>query len=371
MTRNGKMPDTIFLAIAGVLVCTGAFIFMSASFGLLARAGAGWGSVLFSQFALGLGGGLVVALVTYFLPLRFLRRYAFYFFVLSLLGTLLVFIPGLGLKAGGAARWVLLGGISFQPSEILKITLVLFLSTWFAGLGKDVQSVRYGLLPFVGILAIVGAILVAQPDNGTFMVIFVTAIAMFLAAGGRLAHLGYMALGGVVLVGVLAIARPYVRARIETFINPAADPLGGSYQIRQSLLAIGSGEATGRGFGQSIQKFQNLPEPIGDSIFAVLGEEFGFLGTLFVLSLFIALGLRGLRIATLAPDRFSRLLVTGLVIMIVAQAFLNMGAMIGLVPLTGIPLPFISHGGTALMFMLVAASLVLSASRYHSQIKPA
>ncbi|HEY4483204.1 MAG TPA: putative peptidoglycan glycosyltransferase FtsW [Candidatus Paceibacterota bacterium] len=365
------MPDTVFLSIVALLICSGVFIFMSASFGLLARAGAGWGNVLFSQFALGLGGGLVAALVAYFIPLRLLRRYAFYIFILALIATLFVFIPGLGLKAGGAARWVIVAGISFQPSEMLKIALVLFLATWFASLGKDVQSVRYGLLPFIGILAITGAVIVAQPDNGTFMVMFATAIAMFLAAGGKLLHLGYMVLGAIALIGVLALTRPYVMDRIETFINPSADPLGGSYQIRQSLLAIGSGQATGKGFGQSIQKFQYLPEPIGDSIFAVLGEEFGFLGTLFVLCLFIALGLRGLRIATRAPDRFSRLLITGLVIMIMAQAFLNMGAMIGLVPLTGIPLPFISHGGTALMFMLVAAALVLSASRYHSNIKPA
>ncbi|HEY4518411.1 MAG TPA: putative peptidoglycan glycosyltransferase FtsW [Candidatus Paceibacterota bacterium] len=371
MTHSGKMPDTIFLAITALIVCSGVFIFMSASFGLLARAGAGWGSVLFSQFALGLGGGLAVALVAYFVPLQFLRRYAFYLFILAILATLLVFVPGLGLKAGGAARWVLIGNFSFQPSEILKITLVLFLATWFASLGKDIQSARYGLLPFVGILAITGVVIVSQPDNGTFMVMFATAVAMFLAAGGRFLHLAYMGLGAVVLVGVLALTRPYVMDRIETFINPAADPLGGSYQIRQSLLAIGSGQATGKGFGQSTQKFQYLPEPIGDSIFAVLGEEFGFLGTLFVLALFIALGLRGLHIATRAPDRFSRLLVTGLVIMISAQAFLNMGAMMGLVPLTGIPLPFISHGGTALMFMLVASALVLSASRYHSSIKPA
>src|SRR3989344_44964 len=363
---RSSLPDTMLLVLVGILVVAGIFVFMSASFGLLLREGREWGSVLFSQFVLGLGGGLVLGFVAYKIPLVLLRKFSVHLFILASIMCLLVFVPGVGFSAGGAARWIHLGGVSIQPSEFLKLALGILLAAWAAARGEEIRSVRYGLLPFLAITTIAGGLLIAEPDTGTFVVLFATACSIFLVAGGRIKHLFYLGLGALVLIGGLALARPYVRARIATFLDPSSDPLGSSYQIRQSLLAIGSGQTTGRGFGQSIQKFQYLPEPIGDSIFAVVGEEFGFMGTFTFVLLFLFLCLRGMIVSLRAPTKFHRLLGVGIVILIVIQAYLHIGAMVGILPLTGVPLPLISHGGTALMFALISLALLLQISRYRT-----
>lgn len=356
-------PDSIFLGIFVCLIIGGTFIFTSASFGLLVEEGV-WGNILFSQLAMGLGGGLLLGTAIMLCPLSYFRRYAFYLMLVALIINLLVFVPGIGFSAGGAARWIHVLGTSFQPSELLKLVLVVFLASWMARAKGDLESARFGLGPFLLTMTIIGGIILSQPDTGTFLIMLGTGFVMFFVAGGKLSHMGLMILCGVILLVVLMLTRPYVRSRIEVFLDPSQDPLGESYQIRQSLLAIGSGQALGRGFGQSMQKFQYLPEPIGDSIFAVIGEEFGYMGTSLVTLLFVAFCLRGLRIALLAKNSFYRLLVTGIVIMTAIQAFMHIGANIGLLPLTGIPLPFISHGGTALMFSIAGAAIVLNISRF-------
>ena len=172
---------------------------------------------------------------------------------------------------------------------------------------------------------------------------------------------------GIVLVVILAFSRPYIMDRLTTFLDPSIDPQGKSYQVRQSLIAIGSGSVSGRGFGQSIQKFEYLPEPIGDSIFAIYAEEFGFVGGVLLVALFAAFAFRGYKIATVAPDLFGMLVVVGFVTLIVAQAFLNMAAMLALAPISGLPLPFISHGGTALLATLASVGIVLNVSKYRKQ----
>lgn len=357
------MPDSVLLALIATLVVIGTFVFMSASFGLLTRTGAGWSGVLFSQIVLGLGGGVIFGLCAYILPVTTLRKYALYIFIIAAVACLLVFVPHVGMRAGGAARWIVLFGFSFQPSELMKIALILLLASWGAGIGEDIRTVRHGLIPYLGIVGIVGALIVMEPDTGTFLVIFGTSLALFLVAGGRIKHLSIVLGGALIMILILALVRPYVRARIESYLDSGNDPLGSSYQIRQSLLAIGSGKSFGRGFGQSVQKFQYLPEPIGDSVFAVLGEEFGFLGTTVIILLFLSLCLRGLFVAARAPTKFHRLLATGIVIMITLQAYMHIGAMAGILPLTGIPLPFVSHGGTALMFTLIELGMLLQISR--------
>jgi cell division protein FtsW len=190
---------------------------------------------------------------------------------------------------------------------------------------------------------------------------------MALAAGTRLRHI--VILGSVLVAGlvILALARPYLLDRVMTFVNPVEDPTGSGYQIKQSLIAVGSGGVFGRGFGQSVQKFHYLPEPIGDSVFSVAAEEFGFVGSVVIIGLFVFFAIRGLHIAARTPDRFGGLTVVGIVILIVTQSFLNIASMIGLVPLTGEPLVFISHGGTALMFALASVGIVLNISRYATQ----
>lgn len=345
------------------LIVGGFVIFFSASLGLLARGGAQFSGVVFKQLfglVLGLGALFLMLKIDY----RLLKNYSFHLFVISLVITAAVFLPGLGFEHGGAQRWLSIGSLSVQPAELLKITFILYFATWLAAVRNKVRTYYYGLLPLGILTGIVGALLLAQPDTGTFIVIFGTAVVMFVISGAAWRHIFVSGGVAVALVGLLAAIRPYVRDRIMTFINPALDPQGAGYQIQQSLIAVGSGEVFGRGFGQGVQKFQYLPEPIGDSIFAVFAEEFGFLGSIILLSLFTAFALRGLWIAKRAPTYFSRLAVAGIVILITGQAFLNIGAMLGVFPLTGIPLPFISHGSSSMIVMLVAVGIVLNISRY-------
>lgn len=360
-----KSIDTILLLIIGVLVSAGFLIFSSASLGLMARDGASFASEAFSQFVFGVLGGAAALFLMSNVYYRHWRKYAIYIFVLALAGTLLVFTP-LGLSHGGATRWLDLGITTVQPSEFLKIAYVIYLATWLSGFHGRVEEWRYGLIPFGIITAIVGLVMLLQPDTDTFLIIASAGMAMFLASGARWRDIGLIILSGVLLLAVVAFARPYVMDRITTFLDPEADPLGSGYQIQQSLIAIGSGGVTGRGFGQSIQKFEYLPEPTSDSIFAVYAEEFGFVGAFVLLLGFVSLALRGYRIAAEAKDIFGTLLVVGFITIIIAQSFLNIAAMIALAPLSGLPLPFISHGGTALLATLAALGIVLNVSKYRS-----
>jgi cell division protein FtsW len=366
-----KSVDKILLTIVVILVAAGFLIFSSASLGLLARNGASFGSVAFSQFAFGIIGGGIALFITSNIYYRNWRRFAFYIFIASLLLTLAVFIPGIGMSHGGATRWIDLGFISFQPSEFLKIGFIIYLATWFSGLHKKIDDWRYGLAPFIASVGFVGVIMLAQPDTDTFVIMAASGMAMFIAAGANWKHIGGIIAAGVLGIIIIALFRPYVMDRLTTFLDPEADPLGSGYQIQQSLIAIGSGGAVGRGFGQSIQKFEYLPEPIGDSIFAVYAEEFGFLGTSILIIALVSLALRGYKTAAQADDIFGTLLVTGFITVIIAQAFLNIAAMTGMAPLSGLPLPFISHGGTALMATLAALGIVLNVSKYRTFKKSA
>lgn len=359
-----KQIDRPFLITVIILVVAGFFIFTSASLGLLAREGAKFSSVAFSQLFFGIFLGSIALLVTSTIRYRFWRKYAIFIFIFSIIATLLVFVPGLGQEFSGAKRWLDLGPFSLQPAEFLKIGFIIYLAAWLSGLKGKLHTITHGIVPFVILLIIVGTILLSQPDTGTFIVIGVTGITMFIAAGARWRDILY--LGGSAAAGfsLLAYFQPYIKSRILTFINPAFDPLGASYQIKQSLIAIGSGEIFGRGFGQSVQKFKFLPEPIGDSIFAVAAEEFGFIGSVILISLFIFLALRGLKIAGRAQDHFGGLLVVGIVILIISQSFINIASMLGVIPLTGLPLLFVSHGGSALFFALAEVGIVLNVSKY-------
>jgi cell division protein FtsW len=267
---------------------------------------------------------------------------------------------------GGATRWLDLGFVTLQPSELLKIGFVIYLATWFSGVHNKIGNWKFGLLPFVGVVGIVGAIMLKQPDTDTFVIMGAAGMAMFLAAGAKWKDIALIVIGGILTIVIIAMVRPYVMERLTTFLDPDQDQLGSGYQINQSLIAIGSGGAFGRGFGQSIQKFDYLPEAIGDSIFAVYAEEFGFLGTTILIIGLVSLALRGYKTAAQAEDIFGTLLVTGFITLIIAQAFLNIAAMTGMAPLSGLPLPFISHGGTALMATLASLGIVLNVSRFRT-----
>ena len=222
----------------------------------------------------------------------------------------------------------------------------------------------WGFLPFLILSGILGAILLTQPDTDTFAVSVFAGLAMYIASGAKWRHVLAVFLIGLLAIALLAFTRPYIKQRIESMLNPGSNTQTTSYQLNQSLIAIGSGQIWGRGFGQSVQKFQYLPEPVGDSVFAVAAEEFGFVGSLSIILAFVMFGISGLKIASGAQDDFGRLLALGIVILIVSQAFINIGGMLGVLPLTGIPLPFVSHGGTALFITLVEAGIIMSISRH-------
>ncbi|MBI4086633.1 FtsW/RodA/SpoVE family cell cycle protein [Candidatus Kaiserbacteria bacterium] len=359
--------DRTLLGLVILLVVGGFFIFSSASLGLLAREGARFSSVAFNQIFYGIVGGSIALLVASSIQYRFWRRYAFYIFVTTGILTLLVFVPKIGLELNGAHRWVRIGFVSFQPSEFLKIGYVIYLATWLSGMKQHIRSFRKGTLPFFSIVALVGAVVLAQPDTDTFVIMTLAGVALFLTAGGRWRDVLWLALFGIALVAVLAFSRPYIMDRLTSFIDPSVDPQGKSYQINQSLIAIGSGHILGRGFGQSIQKFEHLPEPISDSIFAVYSEEFGFIGGVVLILLFSFFAFRGYRIAAESTDLFGMLLVVGFVTLIVSQAFLNIAAMLALAPLSGLPLPFISQGGTALLAVLASVGIILNVSKHRKK----
>lgn len=353
-----------FLISVVILVISGLVIFSSASLGLLTRDGARFSSVAFNQIVFGLLLGILAMLISIAIPYRYWRKYAFYIFLLSVFLTLAVYIPGIGFEYGGAKRWIHLGDFSFQPSEFLKIGFIIYLAAWLSGIKSRITSIRYAVIPFAVILGLAGLILLSEPDTDNFFILALTGIAMFFSAGARLKHIALIVLISAVGFAAFAYTKPYIITRITTFFDSSRDIQGASWQIQQSYIAIGSGGFNGRGFGQSVQKFNYLPEPMGDSVFAVQAEEFGFLGSVSLVALFLFFFWSGLKIAENSPDLFSGLLAFGIVILITAQSFINIASMLGVFPLSGIPLPFISQGGTALFVALAEAGIVLNISKY-------
>lgn len=358
--------DTPFLWITLSLTFVGFFIFISALLGLLAREGGRFGGIAINQ-----GISLVIGLALLYAATRikytFWNKYAFYIFLASVVASLLIFVPFLGFEHGGARRWLSIGGFSFQPGELLKFAFVIYLAAWYAMVKGKIATWAWGVGPLAGLMVIAGLVLGLQPDLGTFIIVAVTGLVVFFVAGGGWKHTGSLVVGGVLFLSVAGFFVPYVQDRLLTFVDPSRDPLGAGYQIQQSLIAIGSGQFFGRGFGQSVQKFNFLPEPIGDSIFAVFAEEWGFAGSVILILLFLGFMLRGFRIAQEAPNTFTRLTVVGLTTMIVTQSFINIASMLGVFPLTGDPLVFVSQGGSSLMMALLSAGVILNISKYRKE----
>ena len=321
-------------------------------------------SILFNQLVLGFLGGLAGIVAMMHISYRELRPWGYIIGIFGIFITALVFIPGLGFSHGGATRWLNLGPLSFQPVELLKYCIVIAYAAWLSVHYKRISEYKYGLIPLLILLGITGAVLLAQPDTDNFMIIVLACIGMYFISGARYRDIGIIILLGAVGVVGIIMMRPYVLERIKVFINPAHDPLGSSYQVQQQLIALGSGKITGRGFGQGIQKFKYLPEPLGDSIYSVAGEEWGFVGSVVIIILYLAFMLRGIRISMKTPDMFGRLIVFGIMVVIVGQSFLHIASSIAVFPLSGLPLVFISHGGTALALSLCAIGLIFNISRY-------
>ncbi len=367
MSQRRKI-DKVFAAIIVVLTVSGFFLFMSASLGLLAKDGAEFSSVIFKQALLGLVGGLILLIVLSNIHYQKYKKYAFYIFLTSLFLSCLVFVPGLGIEHGGAKRWLSIAGFSLQPAEFLKLGFVIYFAALLSSFRPKLRQWKYSICPIIILLAIILAISYLQPDYGTFLIIGATAVGMVWAAGVSFKHIAIAVATAFLCVAPLALFRPYIWQRILTFIYPAQDGLNAGYQINQSLIAIGSGGLFGKGFGKSIQKFGLLPEPMGDSIFAVTAEEWGFIGASFLIILFLLFAFRGLKIASRSTDIFGGLLAVGIVILIVSQSFVNIGSMLGIFPIIGMPLLFVSQGGTALLFTLAEAGIILNVSKYKRNV---
>jgi cell division protein FtsW len=356
--------DKPFLIITFLLILTGLIIFSSAIIMLIGTAK--YDTVRFNQYGLGFGGGLLLMFICYKIPISFYRKNSFYIYIGSVIAMIMVFIPGLGVSHGGARRWVELFGIRFQPAELYKIGAVLYMALWFMrDFGKKLDNTKnffIRTMPLLIILGISSILFLLQPDTDILGVICLSLIIMYLLSGGNFKDMFILGFIGVLALSAIIFSRPYVMKRVEIFLNPGLDPQGSGYQFQQSLIAIGSGGITGRGFGQSIQKYKYLPEPIGDSIFAVSSEDFGFVGSVLLIGLYIAFLMRGFKLAKKSSS-YGSLVIVGLLCLIVIQSFVNMSAMLGILPLSGTPLIFVSQGGTSLLVSLMSIGIILSASK--------
>jgi cell division protein FtsW len=295
------------------------------------------------------------------LDLENLKSKAPLIFFVSVFLLLLVFIPGVGRKISGASRWIELGLLSFQPSEIIKFSLVIFLAKWLSE--NKISNFVKGVLPPLLWLGLVSLLIMKQPDLGTVITLSATVLVMLFAAGIQIWHLWLLIAFGVVGVAAISLTVPYRLQRLRAFLDPWQDPQGIGFQVIQSLLAVGSGGLFGLGLGASRQKFFYLPQQFTDFIFAILCEELGFVGGVGVVVLFVIFAARGFRIALSGAGTFKSLLAAGLVGWISLQALVNIMVVLGLIPTTGIPLPFISYGGTATIINLFASGVVLNISR--------
>ena len=355
--------DKTLLFTTIILLLFGLVVFGSAALGVLSVNETKFFSIIKNQLIFALIGGAIALMLGSIIPFNIYKKYAYLIFGGSLFFTSLVFVPALSIYHGGAHRWIDLGPISVQPSETLKLSFVIFVAMWCANYRSYFKNWKFGLLPYIIATFLVSVIMLSQPDFGTYLIIMTASFSVFLIGGARKKHVLFLIAAGVISFVALILFRPYMMERVETFFNSEQDKRGSSWQLNQSLIAVGSGGFFGRGLGQSVQKFNYLPEPIGDSIFAVLAEELGFLGVVIIVILYGILSIRGIVISLQAENQFGRLLGMGIVTIIMAQASLNISAMLGILPLTGVPLPLISHGGTALMATLFEIGILLNISK--------
>jgi len=367
MDKSKGQVDKFFLGLVLILVAVGTIVFISASLGVYAKNEVKFLGVLENQIIFGLVGGLVAMFITSKIPYDFWKKWSVPILFIAIASLVLVFVPSISLTHGGARRWISIFGISFQPVEFFKIAFIIYSAKYLSWLKNKKMDNASLILPIILLLTSFG-LLLKQPDTKSIILLTAVFGALLFVFGVRLKKIFFIFISIVAILIIVVMTRPYLKDRIETFLNPASDIRGASWQLEQSHIAIGSGGIFGRGLGQSVQKFNYLPEPQGDSIFAVLGEEFGFVGTLIVIVLYMAFALRGYRIARRAPDMFATLLVVGIITLIITQSFINIASMSGLFPLTGVPLVFMSHGGTSLMISLAAMGIILNISKHQRDL---
>ncbi len=361
-----KPPDFALFLTAAILLGIGVVMVFSSSYVKADRLYGDPYYYLKRQVAWA-GVGLVAMLVALNLDYWHLRRWARPILVLGIVLLVMVLVPGVGRAAGGARRWLGFGPVSFQPSEFMKLAVVIWLSASLTARGARLRQFSQGTLPYMVLLALIFGLVLLQPDLGTAVAIGGTSFLLLFCAGVPVVHL--LAAGGIGLVGVAwaIVTEEYRLRRFLAFLDPFADPLGSGFHIIQALYAIGSGGLFGLGLGNSRQKFFYLPEQHTDFIFAILSEELGFIGGVTVLGLYFFLAWRGFRIALAAPDTFSTLLAAGVTGMLILQIIVNIGVVTATLPITGIPLPLLSFGGSSLVFSLAGIGILMNISRYQTQ----
>jgi cell division protein FtsW len=365
-----KKIDLILLLTTAALLVFGILIMSSVSASLsLEKFGTTYYYLLHQLGSIGIG--LVLGFLAFKINPGLLKKFAPFLLLFSLILMLLVFFPKIGSSAWGATRWINLGFTSFQPSEFLKLSFILYLASWLSGrteknknlIGRPEKRISQNFTVFLVIIAIIGIFLFSQPDVSTFIIIISIAIVLYFLSNTPLWHTGVIFLAGIGGLFAMVPLAPYRLKRMLIFLNPDVDPMGIGYQIKQAFIAIGSGGLFGIGLGMSRQKFGFLPASMSDSIFAILAEETGLIGCLILIALFLVFLWRGFKIAQNTQDSFLRFTAFGITFWILIQTLINISSMVGLLPITGIPLPFFSYGGTAIIVELIGVGILLNISQ--------
>lgn len=360
---NRQKPDYIISLIVFALIAFGLVMIYSVSkYYSLQITENGSDKYFFTKQLISASMSIVVWIVFQLIDYRFWQKSASFMFFLTLILLLMpIFFSGSG------ERWITLLGFQFQPAEMAKLTFIFYLAAWFASRADKIKEIRKMFLPFSGVVGAIAFLMLVQKDLGTLSIFVFIAAVVFVMAGSSLLHLTAAAGFGSFLLWLAVKLEPYRLERITTFLNPEKNLLDTGYHIRNALIAIGSGGLLGLGFGQSRQKYLYLPETHTDSIFAIIAEELGFLRSGVIIILFMIIAVRGYKIAAQSPDVFARLAAVGITAWISAQAFINIAAMLSLVPLTGIPLPFISYGGSSLIFLMAGVGVLMNISKQRSR----
>ncbi len=356
--------DTSLLLAFGLLIVFGLVMLFSASSVIsYAKFGNTYHYLLAQLFSLSIGA--IFFLVILHIDYHWWKKFAKFFLFFSFLLLVVVFIPGLRSNYGTAHSWIVIFGYSFQTSELVKISFLIYLATWLESRQTDLGNFQKTIIPFLAILGTISLLMAAQPNLGTLFVILSIALSVFFVGGGRLRHFGFIILLGAVVLFVMLSLHPssYQSARFKCFKNLNYSPKHSCYQVDQSLIAVGSGGLFGRGLGKSRQKFLYLPEVWADSIFPVIAEETGFIVSSLLIILYLFIFYRGLLIARAAPDLYGSMLAVGIVVWFAVESFMNIGGMINLIPMTGVPLPLVSAGGSAALSSLIALGILLNISK--------
>ena len=351
----------IFFTVAALLA-VGITMVLSTSY-LYAQERFGDGTYFFRKQLIAAGIGFVGLLIAVATPVEVYRKLAYPLMAAVLLVLVLLLIPGIGATRGGARRWLILGGFAFQPAELAKLSLLLYLARSLAKKTDKMASFALGVLPHLVVGGVFIGLIVLEPDLGTAVTLGLLLILMLFIAGAKLSHLVYLGLAAVPVVAVAIMGAEYRLRRMMTFLDPWRDASKSGFQIIQSYIAFGSGQLLGRGLGESRQKMFYLPEAHTDFIFSVIGEEMGLLGAFGVLALFAVIIVRGLKLASRIEEPFSQYLAFGLTTLLGLQALIHMSVVMGLLPTKGLVLPFISYGGSAMMVNLIEAGMLLGLSR--------